>query len=151
MVIPSFTAPGYKRALALSFSIVLTTIGAVAQDFILLTEGGGVTGNTTVFRISRSGEVAKGTGIVEPQYSEFAQLRKLKTNKFFRKTHALLEKRSFNYPGNMYKAIALQEDGKETKLVWGDPAYQPSRDAKKLYQKMQASLNRLTFTKELRK
>jgi hypothetical protein len=57
-------------------AITLAFQPAGAQDYITLTTGGGVTGNTTVFRISTSGEVAKGSGSIEPAFSEFAQLRK---------------------------------------------------------------------------
>src|ERR1044071_1722360 len=89
-------------ALTLAFASLAIVKDAAAQDYILLTEGGGVTGNTTVFRISNGGDVAKGIGIGEPQFSEFAHLRKGKTKKYFRKTRTLLKEHSFNYPGNMY-------------------------------------------------
>jgi len=124
---------------------------ASAQDYITLTKGGGVTGNTTVFRISTSGEVAKGGGSVDPTFSEFAHLRKGKTRKYFRKTRALMKAETFNHPGNTYTAIALVEAGKEGKLVWGDVAHATPVEAEALYQKIQDALNRLTFRKDLRK
>jgi hypothetical protein len=145
---------GHMRALRLLVSfcaITLTFQPAGAQDYITLTNGGGVTGNTTIFRISTSGEVAKGTGSIEPAFSEFAQLRKGKTRKYFRKTRALMKAQAFNHPGNIYTAIALTEAGKEGKLVWGDGAHATPVEAEALYQKILESLNRLTFHKDLRK
>jgi hypothetical protein len=132
-------------------AITLAFDPASAQDYITLTKGGGVTGNTTVFRISTSGEVAKGSGAIEPEFSEFAQLRKGKTRKYFRKTRALMKAQAFNYPGNTYTAIGLTEAGKEGKLVWGDGTHVTPVKAEALYQKIQDSLNRLTFHKDLRK
>ncbi|MEJ1238752.1 hypothetical protein WBG78_11515 [Chryseolinea sp. T2] len=137
--------------LALTVASLIGVKDALGQHFILLTEGGGVTGNTTVFRISSGGEVAKGSGMAEPQFSEFAHLRKGKTKKYFRKTRVLVREHTLNNPGNMYKAITLVEGQKETKLVWGGTAQETPAEAQKLYQKIQASLNRLTFHKELRK
>lgn len=124
---------------------------ALAQDYIILSRGGGVTGNTTVFRISADGEVARGSGNIEPSFSEFARLRKSKTRKYFRKTRALFAQPAFNYPGNTFKAIALNVGGKEVKWVWGDGSHTPPARTIKLYEKIQASLNRLTFRTDLRK
>jgi hypothetical protein len=129
----------------------LFVTSAVAQDTITLTKGGGVTGSVTAFRIARSGQVARGSGSIEPEFLEFAQLRKSKTKKYFRKAHALLKKQSFNHPGNTYTAIEIIEDGNKGKMVWGDAAFETPSKAQKLYQKILASLNRLTFRKELRK
>ena len=135
--------------LAIAGAMLVTS--AVAQDYITLKKGGGVTGNITAFRISRSGQVAKGSGSIEPEFLEFAQLRKSKTKKYFRKTRALLKEQTFNYPGNTYTAIELVEEGNKGKVVWGDAAFETPSKAQRLYQKIQASLNKLTFRKELRK
>jgi len=139
----------YGAILMVSGALISTT--AAGQEYLMLTEGGGVTGNTTVFRISPSGEVAKGSGTVEPEFSEFAKLRKSRAKRYFRKTRALLEKETFNHPGNMYTAIALVDGAQEGKMVWGDGSHATPVKATKLYQKIQASLNRLTFSKDLRK
>ncbi|HTF16573.1 MAG TPA: hypothetical protein VK658_00800 [Chryseolinea sp.] len=139
----------WQAVFALAGAVLVTSVSA--QEYITLTKGGGVTGNTTSFRISRSGEVAKGSGSIEPAFSEFAQLRKGKAKKYFRKTRALMKEQTFNHPGNTYTALALVEGGSEGKLVWGDATHETPVKAVKLYQKIQASLNRLTFRKELRK
>jgi hypothetical protein len=143
--------PGTAFASVLTVTLAFFVTNASAQEYIVLTKGGGVTGNTTVFRISPSGEVAKGSGTIDPAYSEFAKLRKSRAKRFFRKTRALMEKETFNYPGNMYTAIALVDGGKEGKIVWGDASHETPVKATKLYQKIQSSLNRLTFSKDLRK
>jgi hypothetical protein len=148
---------GFISASGIAFASMLTVIGAFfatsvyAQEYIVLTKGGGVTGNTTVFRISPSGEVAKGSGAIDPAYSEFAKLRKSRAKRYFRKTHALIKNETFNHPGNMYTAIALVNGEKEGKIVWGDASHETPVKATKLYKKIQASLNRLTFSKDLRK
>jgi|GEM_PF-2903412 hypothetical protein len=146
-----YKAARHLQVLMLTFAGLITSTAVAAQDYILLRKGGGVTGNTTVFRISSFGEVAKGQGIAEQSFSEFSRLRKWKTKKYFRKTRALLREHSFNNPGNVHTSIALEEGGKEMKIVWGDAAHQPPKEAVKLYQKIHGSLNRLTFSKELRK
>ena len=141
----------FRRRASLAIAGAIVVMSVHAQDHITLTKGGGVTGNTTVFRILRTGEVAKSAGTIEPEFSSFAQLRKGKTRKYFRKTRALLKKQTFNHPGNLYHEIALVEGDKESKLVWGDTTQQPPAKAEKLYQTIEASLNRLTFSKNLRK
>lgn len=123
---------------------------ATAQQYVVISKGGGVTGHTTKFRISSAGEVAKATGAIDPEFTEFAHLRKGKTKKYFRKTRALLKDETFNYPGNTYAAIALVDGEKEDKMVWGDTTHEAPGKARKLYEKIQASINRLTFTKDLR-
>lgn len=123
----------------------------LTQDFIVLKKGGGITGNTTVFRLSRSGEVEKGSGSIEPELTESARLRKSKTKKYFRKTGSLLNSLAFNHPGNVYTSIALVQGGRENSIVWGDSTYETPPDVRKLYQKMFTTLNRLTFHKDIRK
>jgi hypothetical protein len=135
----------------LSITGTLLVTAVLGQDAIVLTKGGGVTGVVTVFRIARSGQVSRGGGSIEPEFLEFAQLQKSKTKKYFRKTHALLKEQTFNHPGNTYIAIELAEEESKSKMVWGDTAFETPSKATRLYQKMQASLNRLTFRKELRK
>jgi len=145
-----------NRLVPIRYALIAGTMGlslmhASAQDYVTLTRGGGFTGNTAVYRISRSGEVARGAGGIEPTLSEFARLRKGKAKKFFRETRTLLNTQSFNYPGNTYTAIALTEAGKEIKWVWGDGSHATPSGAVELYENIQESLNRLTFRKELRK
>jgi hypothetical protein len=62
-----------------------------------------------------------------------------------------MKAQTFNHPGNMYTAITLAEGGKEAKLAWGDAAHATPVEAEVLYRKIQHSLNRLTFRKDLRK
>jgi hypothetical protein len=140
-----------SRWLLFAVLAALLVTSAAAQDYLTLKKGGGITGNITAFRISPFGQVAKGSGAIEPEFLEFAQLRKGKAKKYFRKTRALLKEQTFNYPGNTYTEIELSEGGHVSRMVWGDVAHDAPAKARKLVRKIQASLNRLTFRKELRK
>ena len=128
----------------------LFSISVQAQErYMTLTSGGGFTGTAIVYKIHNDGTVYKGKGIGEVDFDERARLRKCATKKYFKKTRSLLaDHPGFNHPGNIYSSIVLYENGSENKITWGDSA---PEGAKKLYQKINASLGKLTFTQEPRK
>jgi len=117
------------------------------ESYLLVGSGGGVAGTATVYKITRDGKVLKGKGLDEIAYTEEAKLKKCTTKKYFKKAKAVLKSTAkFNHPGNLYSSLTLYNEGNEGKMTWGDAAHPAPEDAKKLYQKINEKMARLTFT-----
>lgn len=134
------------------FFIVFARAGHAQERYLLVSSGGGVAGTATVYKISPDGQVLKGMGLGEINYTEEGRLKKCSVKKYFKGAKSLMESSpDFQHPGNLYSSISLYENGKENKITWGDAGHAVPEDAKKLYQKINAKLTRLTFTPETRK
>ena len=122
-------------------------IAAAQDNFLVVTNGGGVTGSATVYKIGMDGKVWKGKGLGEVNYNEQSKVKKSIAKKCYRKAKTAVETfPDFNHPGNIYYSIATLENGKEKKITWGDPQTPDPDLAKKLYQEITAILTGLTFT-----
>jgi hypothetical protein len=122
------------------------------EKYLLISSGGGVVGTATVYKIHPDGKVLKGKGLGEIKYTEAGKLKKCATKKYFKRAKAAVKSNpEFNHPGNMYSSIAVVEEGKENKITWGDADHAASEDIKKLYEKINTRLSRLTFTPDTRK
>lgn len=136
--------------------ILLTLAGIPAlfaqEKTLLISNGGGIAGTSTVYKIDRDGTVEKGKGTVEVTYDERATIKKCTARKYFRRADALIRAYpEFNHPGNLYSSIAVMDPGHETKIVWGSAEHPVPDDVKKLFQKINDKLKHLTFTSEPRK
>jgi len=129
------------------FFITLVSASHAQESYLLVSSGGGVAGTATVYKIGLDGKVLKGTGLGEINYSERSKLKKCSAKKYFKGAKSLMTSSpDFNHPGNLYSSISLYENGKESKITWGDPEHAVPEDAKKLYQKINTKLTGLTFT-----
>ena len=135
-----------KTLLCSLFLVVSHT--AFAQECLLeLTNGGGITGNATVYQVHLDGTVLKGKGLGSIRYAEKSYLKKSKARKFFRKTRQLLTSlQEHNFPGNIYYSLALKENDKEIKMTWGDAQHPAPENATTLYNEITKVLSRLTFS-----
>lgn len=135
-----------KLLLFCLFSVIVHC--AFSQECLLVvSSGGGVTGVATVYQISPDGKVLKGKGLGQVNYSEQGNIKKSVARKYYRKIRKLVENTpSFNYPGNLYYSLAAMENGKETKMTWGDAQHPVPEKAKNLYQEITGILTSLNFT-----
>ena len=126
---------------------------ACAQDCILVvSSGGGIAGSATVYKISMDGKVLKGKGLGKMNFDEQSKLKKSVARTYYRKAKIAVGKGSvFNHPGNIYYTIAILENGKESKIIWGDLQYPVPDQPKSLYQEITTVLNALTFTANVTK
>jgi hypothetical protein len=88
------------------------------ESYLLVSSGGGVAGTATVYKIDKDGKVMKGQGLAEIAYTEESKLKKCATKRYFKGAKAVLKSSP-------------------------DPA---PEDAKKLYNKINTALSRLTFS-----
>jgi hypothetical protein len=136
-----------------SLIFIVFALAAHAQEsYLLVSSGGGFAGTATVYKISLDGIVMKGKGLGEINFPEQSKIKKRKATKYFKDAKKVIASAgSFNHPGNLYFSITLYEKGKESKITWGDAAHAAPEDAKKLYQKINAALAKLTFAKDASK
>lgn len=141
------------KFLAVASLLFIVTISVHGQEcYLRLVTGGGVTGGVTEYKIQPDGKVLKGSGMGEIEYTQSAKLKKSRTKKYFKEIRSLLVANpEFNHPGNIYSSILLYENGKETRITWGDVEHKAPEEVKKLYEKIAASLGSLTFSQDLRK
>ena len=129
------------------FLSCLVSVGYAQESYLLVSSGGGVAGTATVYKITRDGKVMKGQGLGEIAYTEESKLKKCATKKYFKGAKAVLESSpDFIHPGNMYSSLALQDEGKESRITWGHAEYPAPEDARKLYSKINTAISRLTFS-----
>jgi hypothetical protein len=124
--------------------------GYAQESYLLVSSGGGVAGTATVYKIDKAGNVMKGQGLGEIEYTEESKLKKCAAKRYFKHAKAVLKSSpDFIHPGNMYSSLALYEEGKESRITWGHPEFVAPEDAKKLYSKISTAVSRLTFSSGL--
>ena len=130
------------KILILPAFFFLTHLGFSQECLLVVTSGGGVTGVATVYQINVDGSVLKGKGLGEVRYTEQGKVKKSAAKKYYRASRKLIESSAaFNHPGNIYYSIATRENGKETKMTWGDPKNPVAEDARKLYARIASVLS----------
>ena len=131
------------------FFLAFVSLGLAQESHLLVSTGGGIAGTATVYKIAMNGKVQKGKGLGDIVYTEASKLKKCKVKKYVKKSRTLMTTNpDFNHPGNIYYSITLSESGQEKKITWGDAAHETPEEAKKLYQKINTALTRLSFTPE---
>ena len=135
---------------SLRFGLFLSFVALAChaqESYLLVSSGGGVAGTATVFKINREGKVMKGQGLAEITYKEEGKLKKCTAKKYFKQAKAVLQSSpDFIHPGNMYSSLALYDEGKESRITWGHEEFPAPEDAKKLYDKINTAVSRLTFS-----
>jgi hypothetical protein len=111
----------------------------------LFGSGGGVTGTAIVFKMTRSGEVFKGKGIAEIEYSECGKIKKSVARKLIARVAESMESPAFQHPGNMYYFLTLADSEGEKKVTWGDPGYPAPQKIKTLYDEINAAIVDVRF------
>jgi len=128
-----------------SLFFLLTQLAWAQDSYLVVSSGGGIAGSATVYKISLDGKVFKGKGLGQVNYDEQGKLKKSKAKKYYRKAKIVTGASSgFNHPGNLYYSIATVQNGKESKITWGDAQY-PAPQAKNLYLEIIAILTALKF------
>jgi hypothetical protein len=135
------------KSLLCSLFLVVCHAAFAQECFLEVRTGGGITGAATVYQVHPHGKVLKGQGLGSIQYDQMSMLKKSRAKKFYRKTRKLLTlSPSYNFPGNVYYSLAVQENDKQTKITWGDAQHSVPEKAKRLYQQITDALSQLTFT-----
>ena len=135
------------KILTLMVFVLLTQYGFSQDRILVVTSGGGITGVATAYQISRDGSVLRGKGRGEMNYSEQGKMKKCAARRYYRAARKLTKSSpAFNHPGNIYYSIATKENGKETKITWGDPLNPAGDDAKKLFTRITDAISKVNFT-----
>jgi hypothetical protein len=130
----------------LFFLLSLIAINTQAQDHAaILGTGGGITGAVTAFKITSRGEVFKGKGLVDIQYTECAGMKKSSARQFIRKIDAMTKSSGdFNHPGNIYYFMGRAEDS-SLRITWGHPDHTVPPDVQQTYSEILAAVSNLHY------
>lgn len=104
----------------------------ITGDKIVFGSGGGFTGATTTYVLSKSGQLLR-----QDANEMLFQLKAFKSldveNYFTKMKKCGIDKVDCNDPGNMYYFIEQVVDGKTKKLTWGGTNQKPPQDVKDLH------------------
>jgi hypothetical protein len=143
----------YAMKIALSKPTLLTILflafGAFSlqaqENYISISKGGGFTGSATVYKLHTNGDVLKGQGLAEMQFTEKSGMKSCARKKFFKRAESLIKETS-SHPGNIYYSITFSQNGKATTITWGAEGHTPKDDVKKLYDDLFAKIQSMKFS-----
>ncbi|MCK6693012.1 MAG: hypothetical protein L6Q97_13045 [Thermoanaerobaculia bacterium] len=93
---------------------------SLPEDRLLFGEGGGFAGIETTYTLLENGQLFKFDSKA-PGPLEIAGTKKKTANRLFETAESLgLLTLDFKHPGNVYQFIEFQDDGKKSRIVWGD-------------------------------
>ena len=122
--------------------IMCCACSASQEKFISAGSGGGFAGTVAAYKISRNGDVFKGSGVGEIIYTQCGKIRKSEAKKLIKKVaHKTLSSKPFTHPGNLYYFLSYTDDGTEQTITWGDANHALPDDIKKIYDEVNASIS----------
>ncbi|NJK87366.1 MAG: hypothetical protein HC906_16655 [Bacteroidales bacterium] len=119
----------------------------ISQDngkYLIVGQGGGITGKVQQYKITCNGEVLKGSGLIEINYSQSSDIGKKKAKKYFKRIKAV-QTTPFKHPGNMYYFIEFFDEGEETKYTWGSNDFSTPEELKSLYKEIWGKISALEY------
>jgi len=121
-----------------------------AQDsYLLFGKGGGISGETTAYKILKSGKVLKGSGRADITFSKTARISKSDAKILFNEVKDIPDS-SFSYPGNIYYFIFIKDKNKENKFTWGASEFEVTSQIRSVYLKTMFIIGNLNY-KDLKK
>jgi|GEM_PF-614852 len=104
----------------------------IEGDKIIFGSGGGFTGATTTYVLSKSGQLLRQD--TNEMLFQLKAFKALDVESYFTKMEkSAIDKVDCNDPGNMYYFIEQVVDGKTKKLTWGGNNQKPPQDVKDLH------------------
>lgn len=114
---------------------------SLPEDRLLFGEGGGFAGIETTYTLLENGQLFKFDSKA-PGPMEVAGTKKRAANKLFEKAESLgLLTLDFKHPGNMYRFIEFQDDGKKSRVVWGEKDHPVDPNIAELYEQLMQIVN----------
>ena len=109
---------------------------SLPEDRLLFGEGGGFAGIETTYTLLENGQVFKFDSKA-PAPVEIGGTKKKAANRLFETAESLgLLTLEFKHPGNIYQFIEFQDDGKKSRVVWGDKEHPVDPKIADLYQQL---------------
>lgn len=108
---------------------------------IIISEGGGVTGQTTQYIILENGQVFVRT-IYPASLKELNKLKKNTVEGIFDRVGKLrIEEMNFQHPGNMTHSLSLKSGNDLQEIKWGDPGFPVPPSILECYQFIREQIN----------
>lgn len=131
----------------LLISMIFVFASVFAQDkHVTIGSGGGITGTATVFKITPTGKVYKGSGLANITYAECGKISKSRAKKIIKSvTQHVQNAGTFDHPGNMYYFFTTSVGATPQKITWGDASHPVKEDTQKLYTEIQSVVSSLKY------
>ena len=114
---------------------------SLPEDRLLFGNGGGFAGIETTYTLLENGQLFKFDSKA-PAPMEISGKKKKAANRLFETAELLgLLTLNFQHPGNIYQFIEFQNDGKKSRVVWGDKDHAIDPKITDLYQQLTEILN----------
>ena len=114
---------------------------SLPEDRLLFGNGGGFAGIETTYTLLENGQLFNFDSKA-PAPMEIGGAKKKAANRLFETAESLgLLTLDFQHPGNIYQFIEFQNDGKKSRVVWGDKDHAIDPKITDLYQQLTEILN----------
>ncbi|MEI6408830.1 MAG: hypothetical protein WCR52_05580 [Bacteroidota bacterium] len=112
------------------------TAANLPADQLRWGSGGGIVGKETTYTLLENGQFFKRDGI-KADLMELAPIKARQANALVESAEKLgLLKMDFAHPGNTYQFIEFEDDGKKSRVSWGDPKFPVDGKVQELYKKL---------------
>lgn len=112
------------------------TAANLPADQLRWGNGGGFVGKETTYMLLENGQIFKRDGI-KADLLELAPIKSRQANTLVESAEKLgLLKMDFVHPGNTYQFIEFEDDGKKSRVSWGDSRFSVDPKIQELYKKL---------------
>lgn len=126
------------KYLVIIFLAILAPALSFAQkvDSLVFGSGGGLTGQVTAYRITKSA-IEKGKGLTSISYSTKEKFSKRKFKKLQSEASVIYTNtEAFSHPGNTYRFLEIHCSRSSKKFVWGASDFIVPNNVKEFYDKL---------------
>ena len=117
------------------------TADNLPDEHLRFGNGGGFTGVETTDTLLENGQLFKST-TAAPQAVALKNCPRKTAKKLFETAESLgLEKMDFAHPGNIYSFIEYTDDGKTSRVTWGDREHPVDEKIRALYEQLLQQLS----------
>jgi len=119
----------------------VTSLKDYKEDLLIISNGGGVTGQWTSWYILSNGQLFRQAG-TEGATNFVRKLSKQKTKECFELVTSLnLKDQSFSHPGNMTYVLGLKHGNDTWQVKWGESGVEAPKGVEQAYSKILSIIN----------
>lgn len=112
------------------------TAANLPADQLRWGNGGGIVGKETTYTLLENGQLFKRDGL-KAELMELPPVKGKRANALVESAEKLgLLKMDFVHPGNTYQFIEFEDEGKKSRVSWGDPKFPVDPKIQELYKKL---------------
>ena len=124
--------------------LMVKSVTTAQESYLMIGQGGGITGEITAYKIYQNGKVLKGSGRADINYSFIARIKRHQAKEYFAEAEDC-HSETFSRPGNMYYFLYYSQQGKEIRYTWGETGFSTPDNILTLYRDVIKQVSRLNF------